>query len=153
MEGSVRECERESVCENVCVCVCAFVFELQTTLTTRAMSVPHQYLPSFVLMWLCPNPSLHPRLEREQLLEQQRSLQDALDQLQAEAKFDVDQLWQHLEEKQQEIATQQAQITVSRPSFFTRHQPLPPEGRVWGVSCGLVVVTWGFCRVLMCCVS
>ncbi|XP_046903869.1 kinesin-like protein KIF15-B [Hypomesus transpacificus] len=50
-------------------------------------------------------------LEREQLLEQQRSLQDALDQLQAEAKFDVDQLWQHLEEKQQEIATQQAQIT------------------------------------------
>ncbi|XP_062326186.1 kinesin-like protein KIF15 isoform X1 [Osmerus eperlanus] len=50
-------------------------------------------------------------LEREQLLEQQRSLQDALDQVQAEAKFDVDQLWQHLEEKQQELATQQAQIT------------------------------------------
>uniref|UniRef100_A0A8C7D704 Kinesin family member 15 n=1 Tax=Oncorhynchus kisutch TaxID=8019 RepID=A0A8C7D704_ONCKI len=49
--------------------------------------------------------------EWEQLLEQQRSLQDAFDQLQAEAKFDADQSRQQLEEKRQEVTAQQAQIT------------------------------------------
>ncbi|KAK6304480.1 hypothetical protein J4Q44_G00250660 [Coregonus suidteri] len=49
--------------------------------------------------------------EWEQLLEQQRSLQDAFDQLQAEAKFEADQSRQQLEEKQQEVTAQQAQIT------------------------------------------
>ncbi|XP_010877142.1 kinesin-like protein KIF15-A [Esox lucius] len=50
------------------------------------------------------------RREWEQLLEEQRSLQDAFDQLQAEAKFDADQSRQWLEEKQQEITAQQAHI-------------------------------------------
>uniref|UniRef100_A0A8C8CQ03 Kinesin motor domain-containing protein n=1 Tax=Oncorhynchus tshawytscha TaxID=74940 RepID=A0A8C8CQ03_ONCTS len=45
--------------------------------------------------------------EWEQLLEQQRSLQDAFDQLQAEAKFDADQSRQQLEEKRQEVTAQQ----------------------------------------------
>uniref|UniRef100_A0A4W5R8D4 Kinesin-like protein n=1 Tax=Hucho hucho TaxID=62062 RepID=A0A4W5R8D4_9TELE len=55
--------------------------------------------------------------EWEQLLEQQRSLQDAFDQLQAEAKFDADQSRQQLEEKRQEVTAQQAQITVSQLLF------------------------------------
>uniref|UniRef100_A0A8C7RE03 Kinesin motor domain-containing protein n=1 Tax=Oncorhynchus mykiss TaxID=8022 RepID=A0A8C7RE03_ONCMY len=60
--------------------------------------------------------------EWEQLLEQQRSLQDAFDQLQAEAKFDADQSRQQLEEKRQEVTAQQAQITVSQPLFkSTKH--------------------------------
>uniref|UniRef100_A0A674E3M3 Kinesin family member 15 n=1 Tax=Salmo trutta TaxID=8032 RepID=A0A674E3M3_SALTR len=60
---------------------------------------------------------LSPRREWEQLLEQQRSLQDAFDQLQAEAKFDADQSRQQLEEKRQEVTAQQAQITVSQLLF------------------------------------
>uniref|UniRef100_A0A6Q2YC08 Kinesin motor domain-containing protein n=1 Tax=Esox lucius TaxID=8010 RepID=A0A6Q2YC08_ESOLU len=59
------------------------------------------------------------RREWEQLLEEQRSLQDAFDQLQAEAKFDADQSRQWLEEKQQEITAQQAHIKVSQLLFKT----------------------------------
>lgn len=51
------------------------------------------------------------QLEWEQLLEQQRTLQDAFDQLQAEAKFEAAQSRQQLEELKQEVTTQQAKIT------------------------------------------
>ncbi|KAK6307302.1 hypothetical protein J4Q44_G00224500 [Coregonus suidteri] len=55
--------------------------------------------------------------EWEQLLAQQRSLQDAFDQLQAKAKFEADQSRQQLEDKQQDVTAQQAQITVSQLLF------------------------------------
>ena len=55
----------------------------------------------------------NPRLEWEQLLEEHRTLQDSFDQLQAEAKFDADEARQQLEKGQQELAAQQALITVS----------------------------------------
>uniref|UniRef100_A0A4W5RKE0 Kinesin family member 15 n=1 Tax=Hucho hucho TaxID=62062 RepID=A0A4W5RKE0_9TELE len=57
------------------------------------------------------------RREWEQPLEQQRSLQDAFDQIQAEAKFEADQSRQQLEDNQQDIIAQQAQITVSQLLF------------------------------------
>uniref|UniRef100_A0A1A8MXY7 Kinesin family member 15 n=1 Tax=Nothobranchius pienaari TaxID=704102 RepID=A0A1A8MXY7_9TELE len=50
------------------------------------------------------------QLEWEQLLEQNRTLQDSFDQLQAEAKFDADQAGQQLCDKQQEIEQLKADI-------------------------------------------
>ncbi|XP_030628202.1 kinesin-like protein KIF15 [Chanos chanos] len=51
------------------------------------------------------------QLELEQVLKQQRFLQDSYDTLQAEAKFEADQYRQQLEERSRENTTQQAQIT------------------------------------------
>ncbi|XP_062378066.1 kinesin-like protein KIF15 [Sardina pilchardus] len=51
------------------------------------------------------------KLEFEQVLEQQRALQDAYDTLQAEAKFEADQCRQQLEDRRQESARQRATIS------------------------------------------
>lgn len=51
------------------------------------------------------------KLEFEQVLEQQRALQDAYDTLQAEAKFEADQYRQQLEDRRQESSRQQATIS------------------------------------------
>ncbi|TMS20952.1 Kinesin-like protein KIF15-A [Larimichthys crocea] len=52
------------------------------------------------------------QLEWEQLLEQHRTLQDAFDQLQAEAKFEADQAGQQLQDRQQEADKLKTQLTV-----------------------------------------
>lgn len=69
-------------------------------------------------------PCLRSRLEWEQLLEQHRTLQDAFDQLQAEAKFEADQAGQQLQDRQQEADKLKTQLTVgelinSTTAFFT----------------------------------
>ncbi|XP_031435804.1 kinesin-like protein KIF15-A [Clupea harengus] len=51
------------------------------------------------------------KLEFEQVLEEQRALQDAFDALQAEAKFDADQNGQQLEDSRQDNGRQQAKIS------------------------------------------
>ncbi|TKS86576.1 Kinesin-like protein KIF15-A [Collichthys lucidus] len=51
------------------------------------------------------------QLEWEQLLEQHRTLQDAFDQLQAEAKFEADQAGQQLQDRQQEADKLKTQLT------------------------------------------
>uniref|UniRef100_A0A8C6P826 Kinesin-like protein n=1 Tax=Nothobranchius furzeri TaxID=105023 RepID=A0A8C6P826_NOTFU len=62
------------------------------------------------------------QLEWEQLLEQNRTLQDSFDQLQAEAKFDADQAGQQLCDKQQEIEQLKADIQVEEVKYNKREQ-------------------------------
>lgn len=88
---------------------------------------------------------LSPRREWEQ----QRSLQDAFDQLQAEAKFDADQSRQQLEEKRQEVTAQQAQITVSQ-LFFKPTKPCLSVKDIQNMSLiciKLQLNVWGFCVI------
>lgn len=58
-------------------------------------------------------PCVHHRLDWEQLLEQHRSLQDSFDQLQAETKFEADQMKQEQQDRQQEIDSLKTQLMVS----------------------------------------
>ncbi|KAK9533672.1 hypothetical protein VZT92_008776 [Zoarces viviparus] len=62
------------------------------------------------------------QLEWEQLLEQHRTLQDAFDQLQAEAKFEADQARQQLQDRQQEIDELKAQLTELNNSLQTEQE-------------------------------
>ncbi|KAM6969130.1 kinesin-like protein KIF15 [Tautogolabrus adspersus] len=62
------------------------------------------------------------QLEWEQLLEQHRTLQDSFDQLQAEAKFDVDLARQQLQDRQQEIDKLNAQLTELNNSLQNEQQ-------------------------------
>ncbi|XP_019132634.2 kinesin-like protein KIF15 isoform X2 [Larimichthys crocea] len=57
------------------------------------------------------------QLEWEQLLEQHRTLQDAFDQLQAEAKFEADQAGQQLQDRQQEADKLKTQLTEMNNSL------------------------------------
>ncbi|XP_037551279.1 kinesin-like protein KIF15-B [Nematolebias whitei] len=59
------------------------------------------------------------QLEWEQLLEQNRTLQDSFDQLQAEAKFEADQAGQQLCDKQQEIDQLNAEVTDFKSALQT----------------------------------
>lgn len=63
---------------------------------------------------ICTKKNRPSRLEWEQLLEQNRTLQDSFDQLQAEAKFEADQAGQQLCDKQQEIDQLKAEVTVRK---------------------------------------
>lgn len=74
-----------------------------------------------------PFSCVNPRLEWEQLLEEHRTLQDSFDQLQAEAKFEADEVRQQLEDRQQELAAQQALITVSDVIKFSCYLYIPPD--------------------------
>uniref|UniRef100_A0A3Q2FLP7 Kinesin family member 15 n=1 Tax=Cyprinodon variegatus TaxID=28743 RepID=A0A3Q2FLP7_CYPVA len=59
------------------------------------------------------------QLEWEQLLEQNRNLQDSFDQLQAEAKFEADQARQELVDRQREVDQLKAEVLVMEPFHFT----------------------------------
>lgn len=47
-------------------------------------------------------------------MEQHRTLQDSFDQVQAEAKFEADQMKQQLQERQQEVDSLKAQLMVGK---------------------------------------
>nr|XP_023690136.1 kinesin-like protein KIF15 [Paramormyrops kingsleyae] len=62
------------------------------------------------------------RLESEQVLEERRHLQDALDTLQAEMKFEADQCRQQLEEKAAETDCQQAQLAALKEALQSERE-------------------------------
>ncbi|XP_072563047.1 kinesin-like protein KIF15 isoform X1 [Paramormyrops kingsleyae] len=62
------------------------------------------------------------RLESEQVLEERRHLQDALDTLQAEMKFEADQCRQRLEEKAAETDCQQAQLAALKEALQSERE-------------------------------
>ncbi|XP_056914437.1 kinesin-like protein KIF15-A [Takifugu flavidus] len=62
------------------------------------------------------------QLEWEQLLEQHRTLQDSFDQVQAEAKFEADQMKQQLQERQQEVDGLKAQLKELSNSLQTEQE-------------------------------